>query len=77
MKNDNILKAKVYGLKDTESVNKLKKAILAVSSTKEVKAKSRRTKVMIEVENSKTIDLAIVYDAINNAGFTCKKLSNY
>ncbi len=41
MKNDNILKAKVYGLNDEESIKNLKKAILSVPSTKEVKAKLR------------------------------------
>ena len=76
-KEKNVLKAKVKGLKDQTCVSKLNEAILKVPTTINTKINRRTGKTKIFVENSKTIDLSLIYDAINNAGYSSKKIRNY
>jgi len=71
------LKAKLKGLKDESCVNKLNEAILKVPTTISTKINKRTGKTIVFVENSKTIDLSLVHDAINNAGYRCVKIRNY
>lgn len=74
---NNVLKAKVKGLKNEACINKLNAAILKVPTTISTKINRRTGKTKIFVENSKTIDLSLIYDAINNAGYSSKKIRNY
>ena len=76
-KEKNVLKAKVKGLKNEACINKLNAAILKVPTTISTKINRRTGKTKIFVENSKTIDLKLVSDAINNAGYSSKKIRNY
>ncbi len=72
----NMLKAKVLGMKDETSVEKLNAAILKVPTTKEVKVNLRTNTVKIKVDDSQTIDISLVYDAINSTGLICKTIKN-